>query len=59
MKNTFEKSRTEIRIKNIQKEINSLVDKYLLSESDEEKNIIKQKVDNNTQLIEKLKKGEL
>ena len=47
--------RTEMKIKNIQKEINSLVDKYALAQLDETRDIIKEKIDRNFELIEELK----
>ena len=55
MKNEIEKARTEIRIKNIQSEINKLVDQYFLAELDVTKNVIKDKIDRNFELIEELK----
>lgn len=55
MTNTIEKARTEIRIRNIRKEINKLVDQYFLAELDVTKNVIKEKIDRNFELIEQLK----
>lgn len=55
MTNTIQKARAEIKIKNIQKEINSLVDKYFLAELDVTKDIIKEKIDKNFELIDELK----
>lgn len=55
MTNTIQKARAEIKIKNIQKEINSLVDKYFLAELDVTKDIIKEKIDKNFELINELK----
>jgi len=55
MPKTLNEIRTEIKIKNIQKEINSLVDKYALAQLDETRDIIKEKIDRNFELIEELK----
>ena len=58
MPKTLNEIRTEIKIKNIQQEINSLVDKYALAQLDETKEIIKEKIDKNFELIEELKELE-
>lgn len=55
MQKTITQVRAEIKIKNIQKEINSLVDKFTLAQLDETKEIIKEKIDKNFELIEELK----
>lgn len=55
MTNTIQKARTEIKIRNIQKEINSLVDKYTLAQLDVTKKVIMEKIDKNLELIEELK----
>jgi len=55
MQKSMKQVRAEIKIKNIQKEINSLVDKYTLAQLDETKEIIKEKIDKNFELIEELK----
>lgn len=55
MQKTITQVRAEIKIKNIQKEINSLVDKYFLAELDVTKDIIKEKIDKNFELIDELK----
>lgn len=55
MPKTLNEIRTEIKIKNIQKEINSLVDKYALAQLDVTRDIIKEKIDRNFELIEELK----
>lgn len=59
MQKTITQVRAEIKIKNIQKEINSLVDKYFLAELDVTKDIIKEKIDKNFELIEELKELEI
>lgn len=58
MQKSIKQVRTEIKIKNIQKEINSLVDKFTLAQLDETKEIIKEKIDKNFELIEELKELE-
>lgn len=55
MQKTITQVRAEIKIKNIQKEINSLVDKFTLAQLDETKEIIKEKINKNFELIEELK----
>lgn len=55
MTNTIQKARTEIKIRNIKKEINSLVDKYTLAQLDVTKKVIMEKIDKNLELIEELK----
>lgn len=55
MTKSIKQVRAEIKIKNIQKEINSLVDKFALAQLDETKEIIKEKIDRNFELIEELK----
>lgn len=55
MTKTIDQIRAEIKIKNIQKEINSLVDKYALAQLDVTRDIIKEKIDKNFELIQELK----
>lgn len=55
MTKSIDQVRAEIKIKNIQKEINSLVDKYALAQLDVTRDIIKEKIDKNFELIQELK----